>query len=276
MNNLPLVSVIVTTYNRADLLSETLDSIINQTYKIFELIVVDDGSTDNTEEVVKKYNDSRLQYIKTDNWGGPARPRNIGIKQSKGKYIAFCDDDDIWLPQKLEKQIKCLDNSDTGMVFSMQKQFGITSIFSNYFGIGPLPFKKDTSTNALLQVNCIPTSTVIIKKDLLDQIGYFDERRSFIAIEDNDLWIRASKVATIGYIPEVLVLHRNHRNSIYENSDTIDQGMQELSNKHGFVNKKYSIYNYKNNRIYFLFRNLFLLIMENIFYKVKTNIDYSS
>ena len=141
MNIDPLVSVVVATYNRADLISETLDSILNQTYKIFELIVVDDGSSDNTEEIVKRYSNGRINYIKTDNWGGPARPRNIGIKQSKGEYIAFCYDDDIWLPKKLEKQIKCLDNSDNGMVFSMHKQFGFTSIFSNYFGIGPLPFK---------------------------------------------------------------------------------------------------------------------------------------
>ena len=199
-------------------------------------------------------------------WGGPARPRNIGIKQSKGKYIAFCDDDDIWLPQKLEKQIKCLDNSDTGMVFSMQKQFGITSIFSNYFGIGPLPFKKDTSTNALLQVNCIPTSTVIIKKDLLDQIGYFDERRSFIAIEDNDLWIRASKVATIGYIPEVLVLHRNHRDGIYLNSTTIYEGKKELFKKHGDQYNHSSLNWMKNNMTYFFVRNIFNLFYEKVYF----------
>ena len=82
LNNFPLVSVIVTTYNRADLLCETLNSILCQTYKNIELIIVDDGSTDYTEEAVKKYSDSRLKYIKTDNWGGPARPRNIGIKKA--------------------------------------------------------------------------------------------------------------------------------------------------------------------------------------------------
>ena len=100
------ISVIVPTYNRADLISETIESILNQTYKYFELIIVDDGSTDNTEEVIRKFKDSRIKYIKTDNWGGPARPRNTGIKKTKGEYIAFCDDDDIWLPKKLEKQIR--------------------------------------------------------------------------------------------------------------------------------------------------------------------------
>ena len=113
----PLVSVVVATYNRADLISETLDSILNQTYKIFELIVVDDGSSDNTEEIVKNYSDSRLKYIKTDNWGGPARPRNIGIRESKGEYIAFCDNDDLWEKNKLEKQLDIIKNNNAGLCF---------------------------------------------------------------------------------------------------------------------------------------------------------------
>ena len=110
MKSGPLVSVIVSTHNRADLLCETLDSILSQTYENFELIVVDDGSTDNTEEVVKRHSAGRINYLKIDNWGGPARPRNIGIEKAKGKYIAFCDDDDIWLPKKLEKQINYIVN----------------------------------------------------------------------------------------------------------------------------------------------------------------------
>ena len=266
MKSGPLVSVIVTTYNRADLLCETLDSILSQTYENFELIVVDDGSTDNTEEVVKRHSAGRINYIKTENWGGPARPRNIGIEKATGEYIAFCDDDDIWLPKKLEKQINYIVNSNYGMIFTMQKQFGATSIFSNYFGIGPLPFKKDTSANALLQVNCIPTSSVVIKKDLLDQIDYFDERRSFIAIEDNDLWIRVSKVAAIGFVPNVLVLHRNHRDGIYLNSTTIYEGKKELFKKHGIQYNSSSLNWIKNNLTYYFIRNIFNLLYENIYF----------
>jgi len=266
MKSGPLVSVIVTTYNRADLLCETLDSILSQTYENFELIVVDDGSTDNTEEVVKRHSAGRINYIKTENWGGPARPRNIGIEKATGEYIAFCDDDDIWLPKKLEKQINYIVNSNYGMIFTMQKQFGATSIFSNYFGIGPLPFKKDTSANALLQVNCIPTSSVVIKKDLLDQIDYFDERRSFIAIEDNDLWIRVSKVAAIGFVPNVLVLHRNHRDGTYLNSTTIYGGKKELFKKHGIQYNSSSLNWIKNNLTYYFIRNIFNLLYENIYF----------
>jgi len=263
MNNFPLVSVIVATYNRANFLCETIDSILCQTYKNFELIVVDDGSTDNTEEAVKLYIDSRLKYIKTDNWGGPARPRNIGINESRGEYIAFCDDDDIWITNKLEKQVIAIDNSKYGMVFSMQKQFGDLSIFSKDYGIGPLPFKVNTSAKNLLKTNCIPFSSVMVEKLLLSEIGGFDERRSFIAIEDNDLWIRVSKKTKILFIDRVLVLHRVQKNSIYKNTKSIDQGKKELYRKYNYNNKENSS-KLKTQKFYLLLRNIFLLIFERV------------
>jgi len=266
INDIPLVSVIVTTYNRKNLLKNTIDSILNQTYKIFELIVVDNCSDYDFISQIKSFNDERIRLFQNANDGIIAVNRNFGIKQSKGKYIAFCDDDDIWLPKKLEKQTNYIVNSNYGMIFTMQKQFGATSIFSNYFGIGPLPFKKDTSANALLQVNCIPTSSVVIKKDLLDQIDYFDERRSFIAIEDNDLWIRVSKVAAIGFVPNVLVLHRNHRDGTYLNSTTIYGGKKELFKKHGIQYNSSSLNWIKNNLTYYFIRNIFNLLYENIYF----------
>jgi len=272
LNSLPLVSVIITTYNRAELICKTIDSILSQTYKNFELIIIDDGSTDNTKEVIKMYSDSRLQYIKTDNWGGPARPRNIGIKKSSGQYIAFCDDDDIWLPEKLEEQVKAITNSKSKMIFSMQKQFGGTNIFSSYFGIGPLPFKVNTSANNLLKTNCIPLSSVMVEKLLLSEIGGFDERRSFIAIEDNDLWIRVSKKTNILFIDRVLVFHRVHKNSIYKNTKSIDQGKKELYRKYNYNDKEENSSKITNNKLYFLFRNIFLLIFERgqfILFKMK-------
>jgi len=268
LNNLPLVSVIVTTYNRADLLCETIDSILYQTYKNFELIVVDDGSTDNTEEAVKMYSDSRLQYIKTDNWGGPARPRNIGINASKGKYISFCDDDDIWLHKKLEKQVIALDNSKYGMVFTMQKQFGTTSIFTNYYGITPLPFRVRTTPDALLNNNCIPLSSVLIKKKILDRIGVFNEDKTYIAIEDNDLWIRASKVKSIHFIPEVLVLHRVHKTNIYESTSDIEFGIKKMKETYTTikVNRSKKI-NIKQTALYFFPRNLINFLYEKFIYR---------
>jgi len=101
----PFVSVVLTTYNRADLLGETIASILNQSYCNFELIVVDDGSQDETEKRVLGFRDKRVKYIYSNNWGGPARPRNLGVAEARGEYIAFCDDDDLWHPSKIEKQL---------------------------------------------------------------------------------------------------------------------------------------------------------------------------
>ena len=104
----PLVSVVVSTYNRADLLYETIQSILNQTYKKIEVIVVDDGSTDTTKKIVNSFEDYRIQYIYSENWGGPAKPRNIGIKRAKGEYIAFQDDDDLMVPDRIHLLLKAL------------------------------------------------------------------------------------------------------------------------------------------------------------------------
>lgn len=200
----PLVSVVLTTYNRADLISETIESILSQTFRNFELIVVDDGSTDNTEEVVRSYNDERVHYIKTDNWGGPAKPRNIGIKKAKGEYIAFCDDDDLWLPNKLEVQLKHFD-SDT-----------IIGVGSPFVIIGDLTFykRKRKSQCAILDFDKIlfgnrcPLSSLIIKN-----FGfYFDESEEFKFVEDFDfllsITLKTKKYIKILFTP--LIYYRMH------------------------------------------------------------------
>lgn len=266
INNLPLVSVIITTYNRKDLLKNTIDSILNQTYKNFELIVVDNCSDYDFISQIKSFNDERIRLFQNTNDGIIAVNRNFGIKQSKGKYIAFCDDDDIWLPQKLEKQIKCLDNSDSGMVFTMQKQFEATSIFSNYFGIGPLPIRVDTSTKGLLNNNCIPLSTTLVRKKVLDNIGVFNEDKSYLAIEDNDLWIRISKITSIKFISKILVLHRVHQKNIYENISNINVSLKKMKADYGYKSSWNSMLFIKKNKIYFLIRNIINKLYELIFH----------
>ncbi len=101
----PLVSVIIPTYNRADLIGHTLDSAINQSYRNLEIIVIDDGSVDNTEEVVKAIGDSRIRYIRHQTNCGGSTARNTGIEAARGEYIAFLDSDDIWVPNKIQLQL---------------------------------------------------------------------------------------------------------------------------------------------------------------------------
>jgi len=116
----PTVSVIISTYNRAHLIGRAIQSVLNQTYQDFEVIVVDDGSTDNTEEIVKSFNDPRIRYIRHEKNKGAAAARNTGIKAARGKYIAFQDSDDEWLPEKLEKQMKVFENAppEAGVVYT--------------------------------------------------------------------------------------------------------------------------------------------------------------
>ena len=208
MNSEPLVSVIVTTYNRADLLCETLDSILNQTYTNFELIVVDDGSVDHTEEVVKKYDDSRLQYIKTDNWGGPARPRNIGINKAKGKYIAFCDDDDLWLPEKLERQEKILQNNSCGLCFTNYNYIDKNGKKINKKHKIKKHHRALTFNKFILSRGCIANSTVMIRREVIDTVGLLNEDMRLIAVEDYNYWARIIHCHKPYYIDEVLMKYR--------------------------------------------------------------------
>jgi len=203
-NNKPLVSVIVTTFNRADLIGETIESILNQTYTNFELIIVDDGSTDNTEGVVKKYNDKKIQYIKTGNWGGPAHPRNIGIKKAKGEYIAFCDDDDLWYPQKLEKQIQFLSNNDIIGVGSNTESIGDTTYFHNRNGKVAKKTKILDFQDIIKGQNVPLSSLVVVNSEVR-----YSEDEDLIYVEDWDYQIRLTiNGKKIALLPEVLVKYR--------------------------------------------------------------------
>lgn len=208
-NNKPLVSVIVSTYNRIELLLETIDSILKQTFSDFELIIVDDGSTDNTEQQVKEIEDSRIRYIKIPNWGGPAVPRNIGIDNSIGDYLAFCDDDDVWFENKLEKQLKHFENQEIIGVGALTRK------------IGALKYHRDKTIeedqildfNGLLKKGTVAHSTLIIKN-----LGYkYDESENFKFVEDFDfqLALTLHSGKKIKKIAEPLVYYRIfHGNNI--------------------------------------------------------------
>jgi len=214
--NQPLISVIVPTYNRARLLKKTLLSILNQTYKSFEIIVVDDGSDDNNLEVCNGLEDNRIRYIRIENSKDIAKVRNTGLKNSLGKYIAFCDDDDIWLSEKLEKQIVFL--KDFNFVCSGSKTIDF----------------KDDIIEELIQVNSnayscfgifdlfmgnfIVTSSVLVLKSELG--NGFNETGSTNSAEDYELWLKVAEKNNMIKIEEALVLFRKH-----SNSSSFDRGL---------------------------------------------------
>ena len=274
MNENPLVSVIVITYNRKELLKETIYSILNQTLEDFELIVVDNFSDYNFFLHIDSLNDDRIKPFQNQNNGIIAVNRNFGINNAKGEYIAFCDDDDLWLPEKLNKQITVIEDSGCGMVCTMLKRFGMTNIFSKSYGIGPLPFRQKTSRNDLLHSNCISNSSVLVKKSVLDKVGYFDERRWFVSLEDHDLWIRISAVTKIQCIPEVLLLYRIHKSNLRPTivSDDTNKGITEFYLKHGINRRRNQFMKGKNNVIINFLKNVQLFIIEFLFFKQKNKI----
>jgi glycosyltransferase involved in cell wall biosynthesis len=206
----PFFSVIIPTHNRAHLLCQAIQSVLNQTYEKFELIIVDDHSTDNTKELINLFNDTRIQYIKNNCKRGAAGARNAGILKAIGEWVAFLDDDDIWFPQKLEMQYNKIQNVGeivgliyTGYaVYDFDKKEEVKVI---------TPEKEGWIQRDLLYTNCIGAlCSVIIRKRLLNQVGGFDD--NFPAYQDCDLYVRIAGLTEIAYIKDKLLHVRTSGN----------------------------------------------------------------
>jgi len=212
---MPKVSVIIPTYSRTHYLEETLQSIMAQTYQDFEVIVVDDGTPNVANEAVcAKF--EKVNYFKINNSGGPSKPRNFGIRKAHGKYIAFVDDDDLWLPEKLEKQVTILEsNPDFGLVHSYCKVIDEKGNLKNeIIGRPGNPSVKHGNVSMKMMGNwtvMMPTS--FIRKEIVDKVGFFNEKMP-AAGEDAEFWIRCSFFTDFYYIDEPLVLYRLHSDNI--------------------------------------------------------------
>ena len=213
----PKVSIIVPTYNRADMIADTIDSILNQTYKDFELIIVDNESTDNTEEVVKSYKDKRIRYFKHQNNGIIAVNRNYGTGKARGEYIAFCDDDDLWLPEKLEKQVLELDK-DSQVGFVCNNEIAFDNKGEHGERIRSRLRDSDFTFDSLVWTNPVSCSTVLVRKAALDDVGVMDESPEIVTVEDYELWLRIAKKYRGKYINLPLGKHRTHRGAYTEGS----------------------------------------------------------
>lgn len=178
---MPRVSVIVTTYNRKEYLTETIQSILNQTYQDFELIVIDNYSNYDFFALIESFNSKKITPFQNQNNGIIAVNRNVGISHAKGEYIAFCDDDDVWIENKLEEQITILNKTKGDLVHSNMFLFsgGITNI------IGKTSYKKINNLKNLIANNPIVTSSVLVRNKEL----FFPEDLNLIAIEDYSLWL---------------------------------------------------------------------------------------
>ena len=202
----PRVSVVIPTYNRSALLGEAVESVLAQTYSNLEVVIVDDGSTDGTSEVVRRsFGDHpRIRYFYQEN-GGVVSAKNAGIRRARGELVGLLDDDDIWYPEKLEQQIELLNaNPDAGMCFSDMLITDGGENNSRFFE--GARFNGVVSIEHLVQSNFIPASTVLIRRTCLESVGLFDA--SVPIAEDFELSIRIVATHPVVYVDRVLSVYR--------------------------------------------------------------------
>jgi glycosyltransferase involved in cell wall biosynthesis len=217
--NKPTVSIIIPTYNRSRLIARAVKSVLNQTYQNFELIIVDDGSTDGTKEVVAGFNDERIRYVRHEKNKGEAAARNTGIKAAKCNYIAYQDSDDEWLPEKLAKQMKLLENAppEVGVIYT---GFWKTENHRKTY----IPFSWVSQKNGdihkeLLKGNFIGSPVVLIKKECFDRVGLFDERLRNLV--DWEMWLRISKHYHFRCVDEPLVIAHYDLDNVSDNPGSL-------------------------------------------------------
>jgi len=211
---MPLVSVVIPTYNHANFIGKALRSILDQTYQNWEAIVIDNQSTDQTHEILKKYKDPRIKYFKINNNGIIAKSRNFGIKIAKGEWVAFLDSDDYWTSDKLST---CFEHSkkkvdliyhDMEIVTSKQKLFGRKINRTRRL---QKPILIDLLTNG----NPISNSSVTVKKKFLEKVGLIDECKDLVASEDYNTWLKISNLTDeFLYIPKKLGYYFVHEKSM--------------------------------------------------------------
>jgi glycosyltransferase involved in cell wall biosynthesis len=201
----PTVSVVIATYNYGRFLKQAIDSVLAQTYTDYEIIVVDDGSTDNTRQVIQPYLAlGNLSYFRMERNIGQPRVKNRGIRESRGKFIAFLDADDVWLPRKLEKQM---------LLFGPRQEVGVVYCDHVCFcdqkelpEIGHPPYARGWVTRELIFDNIVPFSSSVVRRQCFERDGMFDE--SIPLAIDYDLWLRFSLNWAFDYVPEKLLRAR--------------------------------------------------------------------
>jgi len=210
----PLVSVIIPCYNGEKFIGEAIDSVLNQTYQNWELIIVDDGSTDNSKDIILKYTTINNKITLTEHKcnKGIAKTKNAGIANTRGKYIAFLDQDDIWLQQKLELQIKCFEEESndigvvcTGMIFTDSNMKPL-NVFRGFNGKDQ---KKLIKSLYLETTNS--SSIMMVRKECFDGIGIFNE--DLVGWDDYEFLMRLATISQIKYISKPLVKKRIHQNN---------------------------------------------------------------
>jgi glycosyltransferase involved in cell wall biosynthesis len=228
---MPKVSVVIPSYNRARYLRRAIQSVLDQTFKDFEIIVVDDASTDETPQIVEAFRNPTIRYFRHDTNQREARSRNPGVQNAVGEYIAFLDDDDSWLPQKLALQVDLFDKSPSklGAVYcsSLEVDGETGRVLSKWNAQ-----KRGNIFRDLSEVNWIGIpSVIVLRRQCFDTLGLFDEQIEFGL--DFDMWIRVARAYEYDFISEPLVLRSIYHKRLSTNYELVLKGAESMLRKYG-------------------------------------------
>jgi glycosyltransferase involved in cell wall biosynthesis len=227
----PRVSVIIPVYNRAHLVNRAIESVLNQTYQDFELIVVDDGSTDNTAEVVHSVRDERIKYVRHQSNRGPSAARNTGIRAASGELIGFLDSDDEWLPEKLQRQVDKFDSAsaNVGLVYGgyvvidNEKKKTIREVY---------PKKRGYMFKEMLKMAGPPdyVSMTLVRRECFEKVGLFDEGMRFV--EDWDMWVRIAAQYKFDFVGEMVAKYYVSQHQLTRDHLGLVEGVSTFAEKH--------------------------------------------
>ncbi len=220
--NKQLITIIIPTYNRLEFLKRAVQSVIDQSYNYWQLIIVNDGSTDDTKKWCQILSDDRILYLEKINEGKPSLARNYAIPYIKGSWVAFLDSDDCWHVDKLKEQIKAAEeNKQVGLIFTAVRvgEKIRQHIFSQWTGIYDYLF--------LLVANYITTSSVMIRTDLFKKLGGFNSKLTWA--EDYDLWLKATNETQFYYLDKALIQYEYSLDSLTRNRESMTRAFESVS-----------------------------------------------
>ena len=248
----PTVAVIIPTYNRANVIACALRSVLNQTYKKLEVIVVDDGSTDDTQRVVESFADPRVSYFRCETNLGATAARNLGIKKSTAEFIAFQDSDDEWLCEKLEKQMAVFAQAgaNVGVVYS--GFFRVDGKMATYYPPDTVLKKSGDILESLLRSNFVTTQAAVVRRECFLSSGMFDERLP--RFQDWELFIRLAKRYEFKCIDEPLLLAYCSPVSITASEQNLPVALRMILERHQDVYSKHRRIHYMHRCLLFLGR----------------------
>ena len=218
---IPFFSVVIPTFNSADFLRRSLNSVLSQTFQNIEVIVVNNSSTDHTEDVLDEFQSSRLKRLNVNNRGIIAHSRNKGIEDSTGQWIAFLDSDDTWNEGKLEIVHACIQKHPNHILFCHDEWEILNGKRMKRLRYGPA--SKNQYETLLFKGNCLSTSATCIRHDTAVETNGFSEAEEFVTAEDYEYWIRLAQVGCFYFLKEALGEYHRHRNNA---SSDIDKQVQ--------------------------------------------------